>query len=147
MIYLVFSVSGLAAVAEEVSVAFGCVVTAVAHSAVMTRLSCVSGHWHRSAFAGTVMATAYTSRRLLANAMLSIGFVLKSGTRLSRSKEAVSEQPRESDLYLFGFPLHMFVYKVVRTKHYHFVTLLSTGILNCVCTLKNCLCVPLLTRC
>lgn len=84
MIYFIFSVLGLAVVAEEVFVAFSCMVTAVAHSVVITRLSCVSGHWHRLSFACTVMATAHTRRRLLANAMLSIGFVLKSGTKLSR---------------------------------------------------------------
>ena len=77
MIYFVFSVLGLGVVAEEVFVAFSCVVTTVAHSVVITRLSCVSGHWHRPSFACTVMATAHTSRRLLANAMLSIGFVFK----------------------------------------------------------------------
>ena len=91
MIYFIFSVLDLAVVAEEVFVAFSCVVTAVADSVVLTRLSCVSGRWHRPAFACTVMATAHTSRRLPASVMLSIGFVLKSGTRLSRSKEAVSE--------------------------------------------------------
>lgn len=38
-----------------------------------------------------VTATAHTSQRLLSNAILSIDFVLTSGTRLSRSKGAVSE--------------------------------------------------------
>lgn len=51
----------------------------------------LSAPWHRLAFACTVMVTKHTSQRLPANAMLSIGFVLKSGTRLSRLEEAVSD--------------------------------------------------------
>lgn len=55
-------VFGLAVVAEGVFGAFSCVVTAIV---VVTRVNCLSGHWHRHSFAPTVMATAHKSQRCL----------------------------------------------------------------------------------
>lgn len=68
-----------------------------------------SHHLHAS-----VMATVHTSQRWLANVMLSTGFGLKSGTRLSRWREAASEQPQESDLHVVLFRLHIVAQKVIK---------------------------------
>lgn len=61
----------------------------------------VPGHWHQPSVAHTAMATAHTGVTGLSSATWPRGFGLKSGTKLLRSKEVVSEQPQESKLNLF----------------------------------------------
>lgn len=84
---------------------------------------------------GSVTATAHISQRLLANVVLSIDFVWKSGTTFSRPKEALWIASGVRSVFIFQ--LHIFVHKVIRTQRYRFITPLQMGILNCVGTLKK----------
>lgn len=130
MIYRVFSVLGLAGAAGERSAGLGSVVTLL-HTAWFLQGWAVSGRWHRPPLARTVMATAHTGHTRLPSAMWCAGFVLKSGTRLPRSKEAVSEQPQESKLNFFLSRLHVSVTKWLEQSHHCFIapiTPLRTGV-------------------
>lgn len=116
MIYLVFSALGLAAVAEEVFVAIqlrggrcctqrGYEKVELCFWSLAPASVCMPSHGNCT-YKSEIACQCDVVHR----------FCTKIWPKaLSRSKEAVSEYPHESDLYLFLFNLYVFVYKLIRT--------------------------------